>query len=113
MTLWLPPIWKLPLNAPWAIAAPGCWNSATRFVPSVVTWRTPTMAVVHVVAVSISMSSWLRAMAGKSAVLYLAPSHCDPDSHAQSACPAVMLYVPKQPAEFIVFEAMNARLPLT
>jgi hypothetical protein len=52
-------------------------------------------------------------MAGKSAVLYLAPSHCEPDSHAQSACPAVTLNVPEQPAEFIVFEAMNARLPLT
>ena len=52
------------------------------------------MAVVQVVAVSISMSSWLRATAGKSARLYLAPSHCDPDSHAHAACPAVMLYVP-------------------
>ncbi len=76
------------------MAAPGCWNSAMRFVPSLVTWRTPTMAVVQVVAVSISMSSWLRAIAGKSDRLYLAPSHCDPDSQAQGACPAVMVYVP-------------------
>ena len=59
-----------------------------RAVGLVVTWRTPTMAVVQVVAVSISMSSWLRATAGKSARLYLAPSHCEPDSHAQGACPA-------------------------
>ena len=57
MTLWLPPTWALPLNAPCAIAAPGCWNRATRLAPSVTTWRTPTIAVVHVVAVSISMSS--------------------------------------------------------
>jgi hypothetical protein len=49
------------------------------------------MAVVQVVAVSISMSSWLPAIAGKSPVLYLLPAHCDPDSHAHAACPAVML----------------------
>src|SRR5690242_18736269 len=113
MTLWLPPIWKLPLNAPWAMAPPGCWNGAMRLVPSVVTCGAPTLAVVQVVAVSISRSFWLRAIAGKSVMLYLAPSHCDPDSQAQSACPAVTLNVPEHPAEFIVFEAMNARLPLT
>jgi hypothetical protein len=101
------------LNAPCAIAAPGCWNSATRLPPSVVTWRTPTMAEVQVVEVSISMSSWLAAMAGKSDWLYLAPAHCEPDSHAHAACPAVIVYVPWHPAEAIVFAAMTARLSLT
>ena len=52
-------------------------------------------------------------MAGKSEALYLAPAHCDPDSHAHAACPAVTVYVPWQPAELIVFAAMNARLSLT
>ena len=92
----MPPTWALPLNEPWAMAAPGCWKRATRLAPSelVVTWRTPTMAVVQVVPVSISMSSWLRATAGKSFRLYFAPSHCDPDSQAHAAWLAVMLYVP-------------------
>lgn len=91
MTLWVPPTWAFPLKAPWAMAAPGCWNRATRLEPSVVTCRTPTMAVVQVVAVSISMSSWLAATAGKSLRLYFAPAHCEPDSHAHGACPAVMV----------------------
>ncbi|MFF7047996.1 hypothetical protein ACFY94_06425 [Streptomyces griseorubiginosus] len=51
----------------------------------VVICRTPTIAVVQVVAVLISTSSWSEAMAGRSARLYLAPSHCEPDSQAQGA----------------------------
>lgn len=68
MIFWLPLAWKSALYAPWAMAAPGCWNKAMRLVPSelVVIWRTPTMAVAHVVAVSISMSLWFAAMAGRS-----------------------------------------------
>lgn len=84
---------KLPFGGPWAMAAPGCWNRATRLAPSelVVIWRTPTMDVVQVVGYLISTSSWLAATAGRSERLYLAPSHCEPDSQAQGAWPAVMV----------------------
>ncbi|WP_247200865.1 hypothetical protein [Streptomyces scabiei] len=77
MNVWVPPAWKLPLYAPWAIAAPGSWNFATRWAPSelVVTSLTPTIAEVQVVADLISTSSWLDAMAGRSERPYLEASH--------------------------------------
>ena len=73
----------------WAIAPYGCCSFTIRFVPSDVTSRTHTVALFQVLPDSISMSSALLAMTGKSERLYLAPSACEPLLHAQDALPAV------------------------